>query len=92
MITKARMYPPIAPTVRDNEPRRPFNQLLEADIVYMRNMVRPAGMNDLQIRKLAAIAHYCYASPDLAVRCLMELQQRSALAPDAVTRYLATLR
>jgi FkbM family methyltransferase len=82
----------IAPTVRDNEPRRPFNQLLEADIVYMRNMVRPAGMNDLQIRKLAAIAHYCYASPDLAVRCLMELQQRSALAPDAVTRYLATLR
>ncbi|MGP0059041.1 MAG: FkbM family methyltransferase [Beijerinckiaceae bacterium] len=82
----------IAPTVRDNEPRRPFNQLLEADIVYMRNMVKPAAMSDLQIKKLAAIAHYCYASPDLVVRCLLELQLRSAVGADAVELYLAMVR
>jgi FkbM family methyltransferase len=82
----------ISPTVRDNEPRRPFNQLLEADIVYMRNMVRPAATSDLQIKKLAAIAHYCYASPDLVVRCLLELQRRSALGADAVALYLAMSR
>lgn len=82
----------IAPTMRDNEPRAPFNQLLEADIVYMRDMVRPATMGDLQIKKLAAIAHYCYASPDLVIRCLLELQQRKALGDDAVTRYLALPR
>ncbi len=82
----------IAPTVRDNEPRRPFNQLLEADAVYMRDMVRPAGMSDVQIKKLAAIAHYCYRSPDLVVRCLIELQKRSALSDDALARYFALLR
>lgn len=82
----------IFPTVRDNEPRRPFNQLLEADIVYMRDLIRPAGMSDLQIKKLAAIAHYCYGSPDLVVRCLLELQQRSALGPDVVQRYFSGLR
>ncbi|MGO9005986.1 MAG: FkbM family methyltransferase [Beijerinckiaceae bacterium] len=82
----------ISPTVRDNEPRRPFNQLLEADVVYMRNMVRPAAMSDLQIKKLAAIAHYCYASPDLVVRCLLELRQRSALGADALELYLTMVR
>jgi FkbM family methyltransferase len=82
----------IAPTVRDNEPRRPFNQLLEADIVYMRDVLRPAGLADLQMKKLAAIAHYCYASPDLVVRCLLELQQRKALGADAVPRYVSALR
>jgi len=66
--------------------------LLEADIVYVRNMIRPAGMNDLQIKKLAAIAHYCYASPDLVVRCLLELQNRAVLGGDAVAGYLAALR
>jgi FkbM family methyltransferase len=82
----------ISPTVRDNEPRRPFNQLLEADIVYMRNMVKPAAMSDLQIKKLAVIANYCYASPDLVVRCLLELQLRSAVGADAVELYLAMAR
>lgn len=79
----------IFPAVRNNEPRLPFNQLLEADMVYMRNMLRPAAMSDLEIRKLAAIAHHCYASPDLVLRCLLELQRRSAIGPDAVARYLA---
>jgi FkbM family methyltransferase len=82
----------ISPTECDDEPRRPFNQLLEADIVYVRNMIRPDGMNDLQIKKLAAIAHYCYASPDLVVRCLLELQNRAVLGGDAVAGYLAALR
>jgi FkbM family methyltransferase len=82
----------IFPTVRDNEPRRPFNQLLEADIVYMRNMVKPVAMSDLQIKKLAVIAHYCYASPDLVVRCLLELLRRSALGADAVAHYITMVR
>jgi hypothetical protein len=41
---------------------------------------------------LAAIAHYCYASPDLVIRCLVELQKRAALDAKAVELYLAEMR
>ena len=82
----------IAPTIRNNEPRQSFNQLLEADIVYVRDVVRPQGMSDLQIRKLAVIAHLVYHSPDLAVRCIIELQNRKLCDGDTVMKYLRSVK
>jgi len=37
---------------------------------------------------LALIAHYCYQSYDLTVKCLRDLQLRNVIASDSMTRYL----
>jgi FkbM family methyltransferase len=83
---------PITPTVRNNDPRQPFNQLLEGDIVYIRDIIHPANLSDEQLKKLAAIAHYVFNSPDLEARCIIELQNRSVLKGNSVEAYLQTIR
>jgi FkbM family methyltransferase len=82
----------ITPTVRNNDPRQPFNQLLEGDIVYIRDIIHPANLTDEQLKKLAAIAHYGFNSPDLAARCMFELQNRSRLKINSAEAYLQTIR
>jgi Methyltransferase FkbM domain len=37
---------PIHPPVAEDKTWKPFNQILEADIVYVRNFVRPESMDD----------------------------------------------
>lgn len=78
----------IAPTKRDGDYRKPFNQLLEADIVYVRNPLDLTPLGDGQLRKLALIAHYCFISYDLCVHSIRELVRRGALAADVPQRYL----
>lgn len=70
------------------EPRKPLNQLLEADMVYVRDFSRPQLMSDEQLKHLALIAYCCYGSVDLALRCVMLLEQRQALTAGAQRRYL----
>jgi FkbM family methyltransferase len=82
----------ITPTIRNNDPRLPFNQLLEADIVYIKDIIRPDTLTDPQIRKLAAIAHFVYNSPDLVARCILELQKRNVVGEKSVEAYLQTVR
>ena len=82
---------PIAPYVANDDPRRPVNQLLEADIVYVRDFSRPDLMSDEQLKHLALIAHHCYGSTDLALRCVMLLEQRGSLDAGAQQRYLGLL-
>lgn len=77
----------IAPTKRDGNPRRPFNQLMEADIVYIRDPFQLADLSDDQLRKQALIAHHCFASYDLCVHVMLELIRRGALAADTPQRY-----
>lgn len=77
----------IAPAIAGNDPRVALNQLLESDIVYIRDLTRAEGFSDLQLKKLAAVAHL-YRSPDLAVRCLTELQKRGAVTDSDILRYL----
>ncbi len=81
----------IAPTQRDNDPKKPFNQLLEAEIVYVRDAVNIALLGADQLKKIALIADHCYSSIDLAFRCLLELRRRSMLAPEAIETYMAEL-
>jgi len=68
-----------------------MNQLLEADIVYVRDFTQPEKMTDEQLKHLALVAHHCYKSYDLATRCLHHLAARSAVAADSVGRYLSEL-
>lgn len=81
----------IAPMLRGNDERRPFNQLIESDIVYVRNLLSLPALSIDQLKKLALIAHYCFSSFDLAVRVLIELVSRGAVAADAHRRYLEFL-
>jgi len=80
----------IAPTRLADDTRMPFNQLLEADIVYMRDFLH-GEIDDLALKKLAVVAHYCYASPDLAARCIIELHTRGLVPADAQRHYYESL-
>lgn len=51
-------------------------QLLEADIVYIRDIRYPENLSDDQLRHLAAIAYYCYGSTDLVSWCEKTLLSR----------------
>lgn len=82
---------PIAPLVVGNNDRQPLNQLLEADIVYMRDISQPDGLADEQLKHLALVAHHCYGSFDLAVRCLWLLEQRGRLTKEDRMKYLNSL-
>ncbi|WP_263997685.1 hypothetical protein [Mycolicibacterium vanbaalenii] len=81
---------PIAPYVVNNNPRWALNQLLEADIVYVRDFSRPDSLSDEQLKHLALIAHHCYSSYDLALRCVMLLERRGSLKTGAQQSYLET--
>jgi hypothetical protein len=76
----------IAPVLRGQDVRWPFNQLLECDIVYVRNLVELDQLGDEQLRKLALIAGYAYRSPDLAIRAAIELERRGRVPAGTAVR------
>ena len=81
----------IAPCVINNNPRQPLNQLLEADIVYVRDFSKPDLMTNEQLKQLAMIVHHCYGSFDLALRCILILEQRNVLPIGSQQQYLNLL-
>ena len=83
---------PIAPTVIDGDPKKPLGQLLEADLVYVRDFTQPEAMDPEQLKHLALIVHHCYGSADLTLRCILLLEARGALAEGAHKQYLALLQ
>ena len=78
---------PIAPYRHLQAARQPLNQLLEADLVYVRDFTRADEMDDEQLKQLALVSHHCYGSHDLALRCLDLLVRRSALGREALDGY-----
>jgi hypothetical protein len=82
---------PIAPSIFNNNPYTALNQLLEADLVYVRDFSRPDAMSDEQLKHMALIAHHCYRSIDLALRCVMLLEQRGALSVGSRQSYFTSL-
>ena len=82
---------PIAPLVFNNNPRQPLNQLLEADVVYVKDYREPKALSDEQLKNMCFVAHACYGSYDLAYRLLVLLQGRKAVAEDAPQQYVKLL-
>ncbi|WP_293001627.1 FkbM family methyltransferase [Mycobacterium sp.] len=78
----------IAPTVFDGNVYTPGNQVLEADIVYVRDLAHPERMTSEQLSHLAMIAFHIYGSVDLTVYCILQLQQRGRVAEDAVEQLM----
>lgn len=66
-------YWPLSPN------RSHAQQLLEMDIVYVRDFMKMERMSDQQLMHLAIIALSCYGASNLAERCVDELTRRGAL-------------
>jgi FkbM family methyltransferase len=81
----------IAPLVINGDPRIPLNQLIEADIVYVKDFTKPETMGDEQLKHLALISHICYKSFDLALRCISLLEERGIVPSGSVARYPAMI-
>ena len=81
----------IAPLIDPANPFAAMNQVLEADIVYVRNFMRAAEMTDEQLKHLAMIAHHCCKSFDLAVNCIHHLNARRAISEGSADHYIAAL-
>lgn len=78
----------IAPLTQPGHPFACCNQLLEADIVYVRDFTRMHLFEREQLQHLAMLAHYVFQSPDLVVRCISEMIRRAMLGQDAIGSYL----
>lgn len=75
-----------------DQPYQGLNQLLEADMVYVRDFLRPEKMSAEQLKHLAIVAHFCYGSYDLASHCIHHLANSQAVSRDAVEHYVDVLR
>ncbi len=78
----------IAPTVFNDDVYTPGNQVLEADVVYIRDLAHPERMTSEQLSHLAMIGFHIYGSVDLAVSCIIELRQRGRVADDAAEQLM----
>lgn len=82
---------PISPAVINGSRRAPLNQLLEADLVYVRDFRRFDFMTVEQWKHLALIAHHCYGSFDLALRAVTLLAEAGIVAKDGPELYRRSL-
>ncbi len=55
------------------------NQVMEADIVYIPNFERLSALSDEKLKHLALLAQASYGSTDLALHCLIILQERGSI-------------
>lgn len=78
----------IAPTIFDNNFRMPGNQLLESDVVYIRDPLNLHALSVLELKKLSALAHYAFKSMDLCVHLMLALESRGALEANTHLNYL----
>ena len=82
----------ILPAFSAENPNSAMNQMLFADVIYVRDFTKANLMDDEQLKHLALVAHHCYCSHDLAIHCLYRLAARNAIAPNAVDLFAASLK
>lgn len=79
----------IAPMIYAGNFRVGKRQLLEGDVVYVRDFGHPERMDDEQLKHLCLVAHAVYDSTDLAHRCMLELAERGVVKSRVVDEYRA---
>ena len=82
----------ITPTIFNNNLRKPGNQLLESDIIYIRDPLKLFVLNDVQLQKLVILAHYSFKSFDYCVWLLLEMERRNLLSTGSHKKYLENLK
>ena len=85
---------PLAPVVWADPLQEASRQLVEADVLYVRDPVRLDELGDAALARLALVADVGYGSFGLALRCVRELIARGTLdaAAEAGYRALAAAR
>jgi len=78
----------ISPTIFNNNFRQPGNQLLESDIIYIKDPFKLDVLSDTQLKKFILISHYLFKSVDLAVYLILELERRNILTKGAFKNYI----
>ncbi|MGE0022604.1 MAG: FkbM family methyltransferase [Hyphomicrobium sp.] len=78
--------------LRGASPFDHLNQLMEADIVYVRDFRDMASMSKDQLSQLAMIAHHVYKSFDLTVRCLVQLATLGSVQSINIENYINAVR
>lgn len=79
----------IAPTIFNNNFRVPGNQLLESDIVYIKDPLRLDRLSVAELKKMILLAHHALHSIDLCGHLILALQARGAITSDTHARYLS---
>jgi FkbM family methyltransferase len=82
----------ILPAYSEGAPNSALNQVLFADIIYVRDFTKQELIDNEQFKHLAMIAHHCYQSHDLVIHCLARLAGRNAVPPNAVELFVASTR
>ena len=67
------------------------NQMVDADAIYIRDIVRHAEMTDAQLSHLALLADAVFTSMDLVLRCLDLLVARGAIPVSVIETYILKL-
>lgn len=76
------------PVVLDGDINKGVRQYLWSDAVYFRDWLNLEPLSDLQLKKLATLAHEIYQSVDLAYYYLLALDQRLGRGSDLAVRFL----
>jgi len=82
----------IFPTIFAGNFRVGGNQLLESDIVYVRNPLQLANMSYERLIVFAWLTHYLFKSTDLCIHILREMMKRGNLDWDLQSKYYESLR
>ena len=85
---------PMAPVQWADPLERAARQLVEADLLYLRDLVQIEAMTDQQLARLALICDVVYRSFGVTLRAILELIRRQRIPPTAEGEYraLATAR
>lgn len=81
---------PLTPAFPES-PMTCWRQIVEMDVVYVRDFTADANMTPEQWRHLGMIALLVYASADLAGRCVLALERMGEIPAGSVASFHATL-
>lgn len=66
-------------------------QMLDGDILYLRDLSRPGAITSPDLRKIAVICDTCYGLSDITLRCLEILVQRGEIDVKVAEQFALTL-
>ena len=82
----------IAPIIFNDNIRSPGNQLLESDIIYIKDPLLVEKLTDIQLQKITILAHYAFRSIDYCAFLLIEMEKRKLLDLDSHKQYITNLK
>lgn len=82
---------PLTPTLMQGKDPMGRQQVLEADMLYVRDFTRAENLSVEQWKHLAMVAHHAYGSYNLALRSVTMLIKLGALPPGAAMNYVNAL-